>query len=96
MVCDRCAAKATRICTNAPSTPMASADRKEERKLGMNMLLKARAKYRLNPIELRCRVCAKTTLEGMNYCQRCAYSRGICSMCGKKILDTTMYKMSTT
>lgn len=96
MVCDRCAANTAKLCTNAPTAPLSSADRTEERKLGANMLLKARAKHRLNPISQHCRVCEKSTLGGMHYCQKCAYSRGICSMCGRKILDTTFYKMSTT
>ena len=28
--------------------------------------------------------------------QACAYKKGICSMCGKKIMDTKSYKQSST
>ena len=28
------------------------------------------------------------------YCQPCAYSLGVCSMCGVKMLDTSGYRMS--
>lgn len=29
------------------------------------------------------------------FCQRCAYRKGICAMCGKQVLDTSGLKMST-
>ena len=28
------------------------------------------------------------------YCTQCAYAKGICAICGKQVLDTSMYKMS--
>ena len=34
-------------------------------------------------------------LQEAKYCQGCAYAKGICAMCGKKILDTKNYKQST-
>ena len=30
-----------------------------------------------------------------HYCQECAYKKGICAMCGHKIIDTKMYKQSS-
>ena len=30
-----------------------------------------------------------------HYCQSCAYKKGICAMCGHKILDTKRYKQSS-
>ncbi|KAF9406937.1 hypothetical protein HW555_012874, partial [Spodoptera exigua] len=33
---------------------------------------------------------------GSHYCQACAYKKGICAMCGKKILDTKNYRQSST
>ncbi len=32
---------------------------------------------------------------GSNYCQECAYKKGICAMCGKKMLKTKNYKQSS-
>ncbi|XP_050436129.1 cysteine-rich PDZ-binding protein [Adelges cooleyi] len=44
-----------------------------------------------------CRICKqKIHLPGRNYCQSCAYKKGICAMCGKKILDIRGYKQSAT
>ena len=40
-----------------------------------------------------CRIC-KVVTEGA-YCQACAYKKGICNCCGKKIIDTKMYKQSS-
>ncbi|CAH1991928.1 unnamed protein product [Acanthoscelides obtectus] len=31
---------------------------------------------------------------GSHYCQACAYKKGICAMCGKKIISTKNYKQS--
>merc|ERR1712203_519810 len=29
-----------------------------------------------------------------HYCQECAYKKGICAMCGHKIIDTSKYRQS--
>ncbi|XP_050532456.1 cysteine-rich PDZ-binding protein [Daktulosphaira vitifoliae] len=44
-----------------------------------------------------CRICKqKIHLPGRHYCQSCAYKKGICAMCGKKILETKGYRQSAT
>lgn len=44
-----------------------------------------------------CRICrSKVHQVGSHYCQACAYKKGICAMCGKKLLDTKNYKQSAT
>ena len=61
----------------------------------MNMaLLKGKAQSRgFDPLASKCRICKSANVQkGYYYCQKCAYSKGICAMCGKKILDTSMYK----
>lgn len=43
----------------------------------------------------KCLICKCTTHQaGCHYCQSCAYSKGICAMCGKKILDTKGLRQS--
>jgi hypothetical protein len=43
-----------------------------------------------------CRICkAKVHQDTYHYCQACAYKKGICAMCGTKVLDTSGYKMSS-
>lgn len=43
------------------------------------------------------RICKqKVHQSGSHYCQACAYKKGICAMCGKKMLDTKNYRQSST
>ena len=43
----------------------------------------------------KCRICkVKQVQLGHYYCLGCSYKKGICSMCGKRILDTRMYKQT--
>lgn len=45
---------------------------------------------------VECRICrTKVHQAGSNFCQGCAYKKGICAMCGKKILDTKSYCQSS-
>ena len=36
----------------------------------------------------------KVQISHATYCTVCAYAKGICAVCGKQVLDTSMYKMS--
>lgn len=42
-----------------------------------------------------CRICKKPVHQWANYCNDCAYKKGICARCGKKVVDTSEYKMSS-
>jgi cysteine-rich PDZ-binding protein len=45
----------------------------------------------------KCRICqSKIHQEKAYYCTGCAYKKGICAMCGKKILSTKSYRQSAT
>eukprot|EP01006_Ploeotia_vitrea_P035098 TRINITY_DN65838_c0_g1_i1.p1 TRINITY_DN65838_c0_g1~~TRINITY_DN65838_c0_g1_i1.p1 ORF type:complete len:117 (+),score=49.06 TRINITY_DN65838_c0_g1_i1:56-406(+) len=45
----------------------------------------------------KCKIC-KGNLHslGHHYCNECAFRKGICSMCGKKVAETKMHRNSTT
>ncbi|GAA5897250.1 cysteine-rich PDZ-binding protein [Sporobolomyces salmoneus] len=44
----------------------------------------------------KCAFCKSTVARPeAQYCQSCAYKKGICSICAKPILDTSQYKMSS-
>lgn len=44
---------------------------------------------------VKCLICkGRTGGNNKKYCHTCAYVKGICEMCGKKILDVSMYKQS--
>lgn len=36
------------------------------------------------------------TLHNVTFISGCAYKKGICAMCGKKIINTTNYRQSST
>jgi hypothetical protein len=42
----------------------------------------------------KCKTCKAQLHKPGIYCQTCAYTAGVCSICGKKIIETTMYKQS--
>jgi len=66
------------------------------RKLNENKML-SKAK-RWKPYDSACKVCKSSLPENYKYCQKCAYARGMCAMCGKQILSTKdlkSYKQST-
>ena len=41
---------------------------------------------------LHCRICKTKTLLNYNYCNNCAHIKGICTICGKKIIDSNILK----
>jgi cysteine-rich PDZ-binding protein len=51
---------------------------------------------RANPYGKKCKECkCSVNIERAMYCQSCAYRKGICALCGVKILDTSSYRMSS-
>nr|CAH0102428.1 unnamed protein product [Daphnia galeata] len=100
MVCDKCEKKLGKVITPDPwKTGARNTTEGGGRKLNENKALTA-AKNRFNPYTPKfegCRICKqKVHQNGSYYCQPCAYKKGICSMCGKKIIDTKSYKQSST
>lgn len=100
MVCDSCEAKqGSNVCvpdkwkTGARNVVAIGAVRPGK----TNKLLAAKAVgAQWLPQESRCRLCQGKVLAKMHYCNDCAHKRGICTMCGKKVLDTKSYNMSST
>jgi hypothetical protein len=43
----------------------------------------------------KCQVCKKHLAAGGKWCNECAHVRGICYICGKQILETSMYSHHT-
>ena len=43
----------------------------------------------------KCTICKGRTEGKYNkFCHSCAYTKGICGICGKKVIDVSMYKQS--
>ncbi|KAK4289841.1 hypothetical protein Pmani_012578 [Petrolisthes manimaculis] len=99
MVCEKCQIKLGKVIT--PDTWKAGARNTTEgggRKINENKLLTSK-KNRFNPYTTtfaECRICrTKVHQAGSHFCQGCAYKKGICAMCGKKILNTKSYCQSS-
>ena len=47
-----------------------------------------------DPMGKTCRICKIAIDPFYNYCTTCAYKKGICARCGRKIQDTKLMKLS--
>mmetsp|Transcript_21865 Transcript_21865/g.37365 ORF Transcript_21865/g.37365 Transcript_21865/m.37365 type:complete len:101 (+) Transcript_21865:181-483(+) len=98
MVCDACEKKITAhggsvACPDKWKDGASNSHGKSGNRLGENKLLSKKSRY--TPYAtLKCTAC-KTALhkEGHTYCHGCAYQKGLCEMCGKKLLEVGSYKM---
>ncbi|XP_037706692.1 cysteine-rich PDZ-binding protein-like [Choloepus didactylus] len=96
MVCKKCEKKLGAVIT--PDTWKDGAE-SGGRKLNENKALTSK-KARFDPYGKNkfstCRICKSSVHQpGSHYCQGCAYKKGICAMCGKKVLDTKTYKQTS-
>ncbi|RAL14818.1 cysteine-rich PDZ-binding protein [Aspergillus homomorphus CBS 101889] len=53
--------------------------------IGKSKLLSAKAKNPYAAYSSSCEVCKTKTEQGRKYCQRCAYQKNSCPMCGKSL-----------
>ncbi|KAH9072096.1 PDZ-binding protein [Lactarius deliciosus] len=52
------------------------------------------SKNRYQPYAGKCKDCKQSVSQNQaKYCHGCAFKKGICSICGKQILDTSGYQM---
>ncbi|XP_046550989.1 cysteine-rich PDZ-binding protein-like isoform X2 [Haliotis rubra] len=99
MVCEKCQKKLGKVITPDPwKSGARNTTEGGGRKVGENKALTAK-KNRFNPYSTgfdKCRICKSIVHQpGSHYCQGCAYKKGICAMCGKKIIDTTNYRQTS-
>ena len=93
MVCDDCSRKLSTLATPDPYKGAATGAGGPSRSVGENKAL--RKGVRSNPYGNCCKVCKmKVQIISATYCTQCAYGKGVCAICGKQVLDTSMYKMS--
>lgn len=93
-MCDDCERK---LSTLAAPDPFKAGGGGHEKagpaRVGENKAL--RKGIRSNPYGNCCKICKmKVQQNSATYCTQCAYGKGICAICGKQVLDTSMYKMS--
>ena len=83
MVCEECQKKLNKLIT---------VDDKNRRQYGnlkiKDLTYKIKSKYKMN----FCKNCTGRCEGENNYCLTCAHKNGICEMCGKKLINTIMFK----
>lgn len=93
MVCKKCEKKLAKLaCPDKWKEGSTNATVGKGRSLAENKLAKKAARY--NPYGSKCELCKSTLHQQGKYCHSCAYAKGLCTMCGKQVLDTTSYKQS--
>ncbi|KAJ3770039.1 PDZ-binding protein [Lentinula raphanica] len=98
MVCKKCEKKLSKVAAPDPFTSSSSSIKDGSRRVGENKLLSrpGSSKNRFQPYQGKCKDCKQPCTQNQaKYCHGCAYKKGLCSICGKKILDTTGYVMSS-
>ncbi|KAK9714915.1 hypothetical protein RND81_06G130400 [Saponaria officinalis] len=94
MVCEKCEKKLAKVIV--PDKWKDGASNTNEsggRKINENKLLSK--KNRWTPYgTVKCIICKQQVHQNGKYCHTCAYSKGVCAMCGKQVLDTKHYKQS--
>ena len=72
-----------------------SAENEEDGRSGvMRSIEHSRRMMKNNPMGKTCRICKVAIEPWANYCTTCAYKKGICARCGRKIQDTRFLKLS--
>ncbi|KAF4219727.1 hypothetical protein CNMCM8980_007557 [Aspergillus fumigatiaffinis] len=57
--------------------------------IGKSKLLSSKAKNPYAAYSSSCELCKTKTEQGRKYCQRCAYQKNACPMCGKSLAGKT-------
>ncbi|OJJ97222.1 hypothetical protein ASPACDRAFT_80706 [Aspergillus aculeatus ATCC 16872] len=60
--------------------------------IGKSKLLSAKAKNPYAAYSSSCEMCKTKTEQGRKYCQRCAYQKNSCPMCGKSLAKGVVAK----
>uniref|UniRef100_A0A1J3JAN7 Cysteine-rich PDZ-binding protein n=1 Tax=Noccaea caerulescens TaxID=107243 RepID=A0A1J3JAN7_NOCCA len=96
MVCDKCEKKLSKVIV--PDKWKDGARNVTEgggRKINENKLLSKKNRWSpYSTATTKCMICKQQVHQDGKYCHTCAYSKGVCAMCGKQVLDTKMYKQS--
>mmetsp|Transcript_29677 Transcript_29677/g.54417 ORF Transcript_29677/g.54417 Transcript_29677/m.54417 type:complete len:95 (-) Transcript_29677:251-535(-) len=92
MVCTTCEKKLSKL---ACPEKWKEGDKKDSsgRKVNENKLLTKSKRFQPYG-QSKCKICKQALHQDGIYCQSCAFAKGLCSLCGKVILDIKSYKQS--
>lgn len=84
MVCGKCEKKLSKVaCTEKWREGDETAGTSSGRKINENKALSK--KKRWQPYTAKCLTCKGPLQAEYKYCQKCAYAKGLCAMCGKQV-----------
>lgn len=98
MVCQKCEKKLSALATPDPFKKKGSAGGAAKGRAaaggagGAQRASLGKGKHRSDkhsPVARYCKICKVGVGEKQHYCQGCSYSKGICSMCGRRIAKTS-------
>ncbi|KAJ7623148.1 PDZ-binding protein [Roridomyces roridus] len=99
MVCNKCEKKLSKLAAPDPFASSSGQIKEGSRKVGENKLLSrpgGSKGARFQPYQGKCKDCKQPVTQNKGkYCHGCAYKKGLCAICGKQVLDTTGYVMSS-
>jgi hypothetical protein len=98
MVCQQCMKKIEKIENLATpeftkGSSLNNLSSASNRKVNQNMILNKR-KHVFDPTANKCLRCNGRVEDKNKYCLTCAYTKGLCEMCGTKVADTKLYKFT--
>jgi hypothetical protein len=96
MVCSKCEKKQKNLSSGIITPDTWKEGSSQQKRVNENKLLSQKAKSKFEPYSAQCKICkSRLHQKGHHYCQKCSYSKGICSMCGIKVIDTSKYNQRT-
>ncbi|GAX74001.1 hypothetical protein CEUSTIGMA_g1451.t1 [Chlamydomonas eustigma] len=98
MVCSKCEKKLAKNAPSAPDPWKAGASNTMAgggRKINENKMLSKKDRYSpYGAAGKKCATCKSMLNKDGMFCHTCAYTKGVCEMCGVQIQDTKNYKQS--
>lgn len=84
MVCEKCEKKLTKVAAAAKWKDGSDVAGKlsSGRKINENKALSKKGQW--SPYSKQCKICKSSLQPAYQYCQKCAYMKGLCAMCGKQ------------
>ena len=91
MVCDKCQRKLDQERLVTPDVwkkGAGPADSSRGRAVGQNMMLNKKFMAGVR----KCGICKQKVSRDVHYCTTCAHQKGICAMCGVRVMDLSFYR----
>jgi len=100
MVCGKCEKKLAKLSTPDVRRTFGKGSslgygkvEEQSRRIGSDTLSKSFKQSRAAPYMKKCFTCKRSMYQDGMHCAGCAHQKGLCTMCGKKIVDISSFRM---